>query len=266
VTSPAVVPILLYHSVSDVPSSFIEPYTVAPATFARHLDAVAETGATTLTVSALRSALNGEGRLPERPVLITFDDGFLDTLTTAAPLLAERAMAMTAYITTGVVAGVSPGGDAMLSWSHIDELAGLGAEIGAHSHTHPELDTLSADALRDEVTVCKDLLQERTGRAVHSFAYPYGYSDPRVRRAVQAAGYTSACSVKNALSGPDEHPFGISRLMVMSTTSDQDVAGWLRGDGAPIGRDDERWLTRGWRAWRRLKTRWRPRQTWAHAV
>jgi peptidoglycan/xylan/chitin deacetylase (PgdA/CDA1 family) len=264
-TSTPTVPILLYHSVSDSPSSFIAPFTVSPDTFARHLDAVAASGATTLTVSELRAALDGHQPLPQRPVLVTFDDGFLDTLTVAAPLLAERGMSMTAYVTTGVVGGTSPGGDPMLSWSQTAELAASGAEIGGHSHTHPELDTLPVTALREETAGCRARLQDSTGLPINSFAYPFGYSDPRVRRVVQDAGFTSACSVKNALSAPHDPPFGISRLMVMSTTGDDDVVSWLSGNGAPVGRDDERVLTRGWRAWRRVRNRVHPMPGWTDA-
>lgn len=246
------IPILLYHSVADHPSEFIAPYTVSPATFGRHLDAVAATGATTLTVSGLLAAL-AEGSLPERPVLVTFDDGYRDTLTVAAPALAERGMTSTLYVTTGVVGAESPGGDPMLTWSEIGELAALGHEIGAHSHTHPQLDTLSVAAMRREIQGSRTRLQDGTGLPVDSFAYPHGYSDARVRRVVRAAGFTSACSVKNALSSPSDPVFTLSRLMVMDTTTDEDLVGWLAGRGVPVGRADERLLTRGWRWWRRAR-------------
>lgn len=246
------IPILLYHSVADHPSDFIAPYTVSPATFHRHLDAIAAMGASTLTVSEMLAALAG-GTLPERPVLITFDDGYRDTLTAAVPVMADRGMTSTVYVTTGVVGGNSPGGDPMLTWSQVGEVAGLGHEIGAHSHTHPQLDTLSRTAMRREISGSRGTLQAATGLPVESFAYPHGYSDERVRRAVRAAGFSSACSVKNALSSPSDPPFTLSRLMVMATTTDAELTGWLAGRGVPIGRDDERLLTRGWRWWRRAR-------------
>jgi peptidoglycan/xylan/chitin deacetylase (PgdA/CDA1 family) len=247
------IPILLYHAVTDRPSDFIAPYTVSPATFRRHLAAVAATGATTLTVSGLLAALAG-GTLPERPVLVTFDDGYLDTLTAAAPALAEHGMTSTVYVTTGVVGATSPGGDVMLSWPQVGELAALDHEIGAHSHTHPQLDTLSVAAMQREIEGSRARLQAGTGLPIDSFAYPHGYSDARVRRAVRKAGFSSACSVKNALSSPSDPPFTLSRLMVMATTTDDELVGWLAGRGVPLGRDDERLLTRGWRWWRRART------------
>lgn len=246
------IPVLLYHAVADRPSHFIAPYTARPATFRRHLDMVAATGATTLTVSGLVTALR-TGTLPPRAVLVTFDDGYRDTLTVAAPALAERGMVATTYLTTGVVGAQSPGGDPMLTWAQVGELAAHGHEIGAHSHTHPQLDTLSTPALRPEIAGSRARLRERTGLPIDSFAYPHGYSDARVRRAVREAGFTSACSVKNALSSPGDPPFTLSRLMVLATTTDVEVGGWLAGRGAPVGRADERWLTRGWRWARRAR-------------
>ena len=261
-----IIPILLYHSVADHPSDFAAPYAVGPATFRRHLDAVAATGATTLTVSGMLAAI-AAGRLPERPVLVTFDDGYRDTLTAAAPALAERGMTSTVYVTTGVVDGRSPGGDPMLNWSEIGELAALGYEIGAHSHTHPQLDTLSAAEMRREVAGSRTRLQDGTSLPIDSFAYPHGYSDARVRRAVRDAGFSSACSVKNALSSPSDPEFTLSRLMVMATATDDEVVGWLAGRGVPVGRHDERLLTRGWRWWRRARATVGPAQErWADAA
>jgi peptidoglycan/xylan/chitin deacetylase (PgdA/CDA1 family) len=250
--SRRIIPILLYHSVADHPSDAIAPYAVSPATFRRHLDAVAAVGASTLTVSGLRAAL-AAGTLPERPVLVTFDDGYRDTLAAAAPALAEHGMTSTVYVTTGVIGGSGPGGDPMLGWPDIGELAALGWEIGAHSHTHPQLDTLSVAAMQPEIAGSRARLQDGTGLPIDSFAYPHGYSDARVRRAVRDAGFSSACSVKNALSSPSDPLFTLSRLMVMATTTDHEVAGWLAGHGAPVGRADERLITRGWRAWRRAR-------------
>jgi peptidoglycan/xylan/chitin deacetylase (PgdA/CDA1 family) len=260
-----VIPILLYHSVADDPSAWARPFAVLPDEFARHLDLVAASEATTIKISDLRAALLGERQLPHRPVLVTFDDGFADTLTVATPLLLARAMTWTVYVTTGVVGRLSPGGDRMLDWPGIAEMASAGAEIGAHSHSHPELDAVPRADMQREITLCKALLEDQLGARIESFAYPFGYSDPIVRRAVRAAGYSSACGVKNVLSSSADCQYAFSRLTVGPGTTPDQMRSWLSGL-AQVGREDERVATRGWRAVRRLRSRWRTPMRWADAA
>lgn len=140
----------------------------------------------------------------------------------------------------------------MLDWAQARELADQGHEIGAHTVSHPQLDTLSRARAGEEIRVCRDHLEERLGIRVRSFAYPHGYSSPSVRRQVLEAGYESACSVKNVLSGPADTPFSISRLTMTSRVTDDTLRRWVDGSEPP-GRADERLVTRGWRAYRRLR-------------
>lgn len=246
-------PILAYHSVSAEPLPWIAPFTVTPTTFAAHLDAIAGAGARTMTVSELVDAIRQDPlALPERMALITFDDGFADFRDAALPALAARGMCSTLYVTTGFVErGRGPYGDPMLDLGSLEQLASAGVEIGGHTHTHPQLDTLAEPRLHDEIDRCKVLLEDRIGKPIRTFAYPHGYSSPRVRRAVREAGYDSACSIMNALSSVPPDPFRIPRLLVRSTTSAADVARWTRGEGAPGPPRHDRLRTRVWRAYRR---------------
>lgn len=256
------IPVLLYHSVSGGSSGWIARYTVTPRAFARHMQLVADSGRTPMTVSGLRSALRGDRPLPPHPVVITFDDGFADTLTEAAPVLARHGLPSTVYVTTGVVGGSSPGGDRMLEWPQVEELAALGHEIGGHTHTHPQLDTVSRTVAGREIRVCKQVLEQRLGGAVRSFAYPFGYSDARVRRLVRAAGYESACSVKNAFSPPTDPAYSIARLAVTAHTTDARIRRWLGGGGARVAFPGDTALERTWRAVRRTRSWVSPPVPW----
>jgi peptidoglycan/xylan/chitin deacetylase (PgdA/CDA1 family) len=157
----------------------------------------------------------------------------------------ERGLTATLYVTTGTL-GAAP----MLDWPQLPALRAAGIEIGAHSHTHPQLDTLAPDAAREEIAGCKALIERSLGAPVRSFAYPHGYSSRRVRRLVQQAGYDSACGVGNTLSSAGDDRFALSRLMVRSTTRPDEIGRWLDRLGAPPrGREAVR--TRAWRAYRR---------------
>jgi len=251
-----VVPILLYHSVSATPPEWIAPLAVTPRVFARHLDVIAASGRTTLTVSQLRAALLTGAELPERPVVLTFDDGFADFVD-AVGELAARQLPSTLYVTTGALRGrgcpaphlVLPPAP-MLSWSQLAELPEQGVEIGAHSHTHPQLDVVAPKVAAEEMRHSKRLLEDTLGSVVSSFAYPYGFQSATVRRLARAAGYTSACAVINALSSPTDDPFALARLTVRADTNPARLRAWLAGADARIAPCPERMRTRAWRLYR----------------
>lgn len=252
------VPILVYHSISDDPHPYICNFTVSPRTFGRHLDMVEAAGLTALTVSQF-AALRRGGGLPERPVLITFDDGWADTLTEALPQLHQRGMPATLYVTTGFLQGgsrptrISAPMSAALRWSDLHQLAAGGVELGAHTVSHPELDAVRRRTARLEIATSRHDLQQYLGHAVESFAYPHGYQDRAVRAMVAAAGYTSACVVKNAFASRHDDPMALARILVRSDTSLATMHTWLRGFGAPVDDGRDHWRTRAWRSYRRSR-------------
>jgi peptidoglycan/xylan/chitin deacetylase (PgdA/CDA1 family) len=262
----AVVPVLLYHAISKDPGRHVAPFTVSPAEFERQMDVVQAAGHTSLSFGELMRAC-GPGGAPRaadssgnlaRRVVITFDDGYADFADAALPALRARGLASTLFLTTGWLAGggsQEPGpSDRMLSWSQLPELAEAGVELGAHSHSHPHMDTLTEPALRDELTRSKALLEDALDHEVDTFAYPHGYHGPRVRRATRASGYRSAAAVRNALHRPGGDPYAVARLMVSRATTSEDVARWLAGAGAPVAGPGETLATRGWRLYRRGRT------------
>ncbi len=252
-----VVPILLYHSISSDSSRRVCPFTVAPHAFAEQLDAVLELGCTSLTVSDFQRAKSGLRALPSRPVIITFDDGFADFEEIALPALRERGLAATLYVTTGFLSGrprhacARPFEDRMLAWSQLRGLRSAGVEIGAHSHTHPQLDTLPRSQADTEITLCKALLEDELQEPVATFAYPHGYASGAVRRLVRDAGYDSACGVKNALSSTADDTFWLARLTLRAATGLPELSGWLEGAGPAVA-PPERMRTRLWRLRRRI--------------
>jgi peptidoglycan/xylan/chitin deacetylase (PgdA/CDA1 family) len=252
------VPILLYHSISERPSAAMRPFTVSPDTFRAQLEAVAGSGTTVLTVTEFVERREA-ATLPPRPAVITFDDGFADFAEHALPALVHHRLRATLYVATGFLAGCPAGSaparpeDPALDWSQLREIDSCGIEIGAHSHGHPHLDTLAPRAARDEIAGCKTLLQDELGHAVESFAYPNGYSSATVRRLVREAGYRSACAVRNTLSSTSDDRFALARLTVRDTTTADEVAAWLACSRARPPRRRERVATKAWRVYRRTR-------------
>jgi peptidoglycan/xylan/chitin deacetylase (PgdA/CDA1 family) len=258
--SNRIVPILLYHSIANDPSAYVRPFTVDVDTFRKQLDIIVAAGRTPLNVSELVNKLRSQEPLPECPLVITFDDGYSNFSEMVTDALRERGLAATLYVTTGFLSGrpklsaPRPFHDRMLSWSQLTEIARNDVEIGAHSHSHPELDTLSRQKAWKEITVCKQLLEEELAAPVLSFAYPHGYSSPSVRRLVHEAGYQSACGVKNALSSTIDDPLGLARLTVQANTTIGAFTAWIYGRGAPTASPQDSPATRIWRFHRRTRT------------
>lgn len=256
------VPVFLYHAVSDDPPPWLAPFTVSPRRFAEHLDMIADSGVRVVPLRRFVTALLGGSPLPPRCAVLTFDDGYEDFATTVAPLLAARGLPATLYVTTGApnAAGTSSGvgpfpSVATLSWAEVRELDAAGFEIGGHSRTHPQLDTLRRTVLREEVAGCKRDLEDALGHPVVSFAYPHGYSSRAVRAAVREAGWTSAAAIRgpSALSSPQDDPLRFARLMVRADTQRVRFGLWARGEGASVAPFAEGLQTRGWRAYRRAR-------------
>ncbi|MGI5366014.1 polysaccharide deacetylase family protein [Streptomyces iakyrus] len=244
------VPILMYHAVTPAPSPFVRALSVSPEAFAGQMRLLAERGFTPLTTAGLASAWRGGARLPHRPVLITFDDGYWGVHRHALPVLRELGFPATVFVTTGWLPGRHEIGgaalDTMLDWETVRELAGQGMEIGGHSHSHPQLDQLPDRELRFEVEHCREIIVEQLGRPPVSFAYPYGYSDRRVRRAVRRAGFAQSVAVGNGLACPEQGPLALRRLTVRRGTGLEDFARLV--EGRAIGRAFavDRTLTKGY--------------------
>ena len=253
------IPVLCYHSVSDACDPLFAEWTVTPALFADHMRHLGEDGYRTLTMRELvERVFERREALDDRSVVITFDDGFADFYTHAWPSLSRHSHTATVFVATGFVgqtstwlADVGEAQRPMLSWSQVAELSEAGIEMGAHGHEHLQLDAVSAASASSEITRSRDALEEVVG-PVASFAYPYGYYRRRLQRQVADAGFSSACSVKNALSSPEDDRFAIARAIVAGGTSVDDLARIIRGEGIEVG-PGARTLRRGaWRAARRV--------------
>ncbi len=244
-----IVPVLLYHSVSDHPSQD-EHFTVSPAMFEAHGDAIAASGRLTVTISQLARAMRGEKSLPARLVAITFDDGFADNQA-AALSLNGRQLRSTHYSPPGP--SEPPTGSRTPRRQELAHMPSV--EVGAHSVHHPYLDELGDQEIAEEVSASKRRLEDVVGARVRSFAYPHGAYDARVRQAVINAGYDSAVAVKNAVSHLRDDPFAIARWTVTADTTAGRITQVLEGTDVPRAWRNERVRTRAYRSVRRMRRR-----------
>ena len=255
------VPALLYHSISDAPSPALQDYTVHPELFREHLSVIRNQGWDVVTITELERRLAERRTAPQihnegQPMLlITFDDGFADNTEDAAVALAEHGFPAALYVTTGTIGRScdwlgDAGRRSMVSWGQLRGLVEAGWEVGSHSVSHPELDVIPLRDARREIEQSRAVLEDGLGRTVDSFAYPHGYYRRAVRDAVIAAGYGSACAVRDTWSTDADDNFARARLTVSPTLSADALGRLLQDENAPQVRPLEGMRRAGAQAWR----------------
>lgn len=237
------VPILMYHSLSCSSNARFKQFAVPPTRFAEQIAYLYDHKYTPITVTQLMQARSqNENALPERPVVLTFDDGLADFLT-ALPVLQRYHFPATLYIATAFIGGTScwlererESWRPMLTWQQVSEVSASGIECGAHTHSHPQLDTLTVARAKEEIERSKKLLEDHLGQEVLSFAYPFGYFTTRIRQLVREAGFHSSCAVRHAMSVENDNPFSLARLMVSGGMNQEEFAALLTGHGTSPAR------------------------------
>ena len=158
-------------------------------------------------------------------IAITFDDGYLDNLQNAAPILSEFGFPATVYMVSGR-AGETLEHDSdvanaqLMNWDELRELEALGISIGGHTLTHARLSTLSSKEQMYEIDECTKLLEKKLGHSIESFAYPYGsaldYSKESVL-CVQRAGYSVGVSNRYGSVQPSSSVWELPRIWIDRT-------------------------------------------------
>jgi len=196
--SPRTTPmILMYHGiacVADDPNQLC----VSPDRFAAQMTWLARRGLRGVSVGTLVDAIHaGKQR---GLVGITFDDGYDNVLSTAAPELQRHGFGATAFIISDRLGGTNEWDDGpawrLLDGDQVRELASAGIEIGSHGATHVRLAGLDDDTLTAEIATSRANLSALLGTTIRGFAYPYGSMDSNARAAVGRAGYEYACAVE----------------------------------------------------------------------
>lgn len=207
------VPILMYHVIAPGPDNLHVP----PAELEAQLRLLSEHGYETVSMQHLASHFAHGTPLPERPIVLTFDDGYISAYTAALPLLQQYGMTATFFIVTGLV-----GQAGYVTWDHVAALAAAGMEIGAHTVSHPDLRGLTGAALLHEVAGSGQALEGRLGLPVSVFAYPAGKYNAEAVAAVRDH-YEAAVTTLPGAATPCQDPVLWHRIRVNQGVSAQEL-------------------------------------------
>ena len=202
------VPILLYHHVFiGKPTN---AYAVSLDQFREQLDYLQKNGFQTISVSLLAQAITKGAYLPEKPIVITFDDGNENVFLNAFPLMKQFGFVGTLYIIADRV-----NADGFLTENQIKEMQINGWEIGNHSMTHADL-VAHPDLLRNEVGNSKYNLETITGTSILSFAYPFGKANGVTKDWIKKLGYSAGIGLGITNTQSIQSLFYLSRREVNS--------------------------------------------------
>lgn len=237
--------VLMYHRIIEKGmKDKANEYSVCIDDFRNHLKVLETLNFTPITFLDYKLYLDDQLTLPKNPIILTFDDGYLDTFELAIPALLDFDMRAVIFVMgdrslkranwdedKGEVGGK------LMSNEQILTASSLGFEIGAHSMNHKVLTELSEIELRQEIMDSMKSVESVLGKKIQSFAYPYGSTDERVTRITRECGFTFGCGVYTGppVFGEDFYDFrrlsitshtGILRFLLYLTTPYQYIE-WL---------------------------------------
>jgi glycosyltransferase involved in cell wall biosynthesis/peptidoglycan/xylan/chitin deacetylase (PgdA/CDA1 family) len=211
-------PVLLYHHVGPAETAPDPSISVSPAAFERHLRWLRRAGFNSITPQQWLGWRKHARPLPPRPIIITLDDGYADLATFAFPLLEKYGFSAVTFIVTSQLGGSNewdrPLGVRCVRLLDADDLrlwSRRGITFGSHTHTHPRLTSLTDAALADELSMSRETLQGVLGAETDCFAYPFGDTDERVRRAA-ANHYSIAFGTDEGMNSLRTDPHHLNRI------------------------------------------------------
>jgi peptidoglycan/xylan/chitin deacetylase (PgdA/CDA1 family) len=217
----------MYHYLS-VPPPDADVYrldlSVRPEVFDAQMTYLAQQGYHPIHLSDLSGHLQTGAELPQKPIVVTFDDGYDDNYVNAFPILKDHGFTATFFVVTGFIGG---GRNGYLSWEQIREMATNGMEIGSHSDTHPDLRRKSEAFLQTELAGSRATIEAHIQMPVTAFSYPAGKYDQRVMDALARAGFTSAVTEIQGVRQSAPQPFLLKRIRVRGAWSVEEFAYWL---------------------------------------
>ena len=203
-------PILEYHQITDEPlDPDFEIYNVPPAEFAAQLDYLQAEGYTTITLQDFMRVVHGKGELPEKPIVLTFDDGYADNYSTMLPILEAHKMTAVVYVITNEL-----GKKNYLKLDELKDMQRRGIEIGSHTADHLPLTSYDEEFRRRQVRESKIFLEWSGLETIYSLSYPNGAFDSELEEILREEEYLTAVTGEAGLNTLTTNPYELYRVNI----------------------------------------------------
>ena len=203
---PEGVLILEYHKINDWSH---DAYTVPPAEFAAQMDELLARGYTTISLVDFLRAKKGKETLPEKPLILTFDNGYIDNYTDMLPILEERGMKGTVFMVTNNI-----GRPGYLSWNALKDMQTRGIEIGSHTANHIPLTEMPPAEADNELRVSKLIMEWNGVPGIFGFSYPNGKYEDYLLDLLKQNDYLAAVTGDPGLNTMETNPYLLQRLNI----------------------------------------------------
>ncbi len=216
------IPILMYHQIRDIKEKeHLSSLAVSPGSFRRQMKMLNLMGYKGVSLTELAPYLSGEKR--KKVAGITFDDGYLNNLTHALPVLDQLDFTATCYIVTERMGKTNDWNlrlsqQPLMTKEQIHEWINSGMEIGSHTLTHVKLGEVDAATAEHEIVDSKNGLEDIFGTSVHHFCYPFGSVNDHAMKTAQKAGYITAVTTERSRCTDHEDLFRLPRVVVARQT------------------------------------------------
>ncbi len=222
-------PILMYHYVSELPvgaDAVRRELTVSPSQFREHLDVLFYEGYTPISLSTLHRALNLGTQLPAKPVVLTFDDGYIDHYVHVFAALQEYGFEATFFVPTAFIDEGRPG---HLTWEQIQTMSAAGMSMEPHTKTHRELAGVSYDVLVYEALGSIESLAHYTGVTPRMFSYPVGRYDDFTLSVFASMPILRAVTTERGMLHTTDNRLEVMRMRVPGGASGATIRAILTG-------------------------------------
>lgn len=224
------VPILMYHYVGPLPQD-ADPLrtglTVRTDEFRDQLTWLRREGYSSISFDQLFAALDEGAPLPDKPVILSFDDGYRDHFTVALPLLLEAGFAGTFFVISERVDAQDPN---HLDREQVAAMAAEGMTMESHSRSHRDLAGRDRDTLVFELLGSRETLEAYTGRAPVTVAWPFGSHDALARQVAREAGYRMAVSTRAGVLHSNTGLFDLARIRINRNLTPRGLEALISGE------------------------------------